>query len=122
MKSLKKSMSTDYQNWTISTLVIVYNVLMECGHLLSLSIKLSLVYIYIYIYIYAYIILYITIIIAELSTNTTLNMLAKEKEGISSNESLRIENVTYKNYIIQQTMFNYLSNTNFLGISVSCLF
>ena len=75
-----------------------------------------------YVCMYVYIILYITIIIAELSTNTTLNMLAKEIEGISNNESLRIQNVTYKNNIIQQTMFNYLSNTNFLGISVSCLF
>ena len=46
-------------------------------------------------------------------------MLAKEIEGINNNESLRIENVTYKNNIIQQTMFNYLSNTNFFGISVS---
>ena len=66
--------------------------------------------------------LYIIIVIIELSTNTTLNMLAKEIEGINNNESLRIENVTYKNNIIQQTMFNYLSNTNFLGISVSSLF
>ena len=66
--------------------------------------------------------LYMIIIIIELSTNTTLNMLAKDIEGIYNNESLRIENVTYKNNIIQQTMFNYLSNTNFLGISVSSLF
>ena len=66
--------------------------------------------------------LYMIIIIIELSTNTTLNMLAKDIEGMYNNESLRIENVTYKNNIIQQTMFNYLSNTNFLGISVSSLF
>ena len=49
-------------------------------------------------------------------------MLAKDIEGINNNESLRIENVTYKNNIIQQTMFDYLSNTNFLEISVSSLF
>ena len=76
---------------------------------------------YICIYIF-YIAVHYYIIIAELSTNATLNMLAKEIEGISNNESLRIEDVTYKNNIIQQTMFNYLSNTNFLGISVSYLF
>ena len=63
-----------------------------------------------------------TIIKIEFANNETINEMAWEREGILANddsqEEFRIENATYKNNIVQQTMFKHLSNTNFIGISV----
>lgn len=63
-----------------------------------------------------------TVYYIELSENATLNTLARQAEGMTSdNESLvdfRIEDATYKNNILQQTMFKYLEMTDYMGITV----
>jgi gamma-aminobutyric acid type B receptor len=60
--------------------------------------------------------------ITKLMYNETFNELASAVEDIVDNGSFQIENVTYKNYIIKQAMFEYLSQTNFMGISGSVTF
>ena len=37
------------------------------------------------------------------------------------NQTFRVENFTYENEILMETMFKHLEETNFLGVSVSCV-
>ena len=52
----------------------------------------------------------------ELNSNATLNRLAAEAEGLNN---FKIENFTYRNNIVKDIMFKYLSRTSFIGVSVS---
>ena len=52
----------------------------------------------------------------ELNSNATLNRLAAEAEGLNS---FKIEDFTYRNNIVKDIMFKYLSRTSFIGVSVS---
>lgn len=57
----------------------------------------------------------------ELANNASLNTLAKEANGdyYNDTEEFKIEDFTYKNYVVKQLMFKHLSNTNFEGITVN---
>ena len=37
------------------------------------------------------------------------------------NQTFRVENFIYENEIFMETMFKHLEETNFLGVSVSCV-
>lgn len=52
----------------------------------------------------------------ELNSNATLNRLAAETEGLNS---FKIEDFTYRNSIVKDIMFKYLSRTSFIGVTVS---
>ena len=55
----------------------------------------------------------------DLKSNDTLSRLAWEAEGISNTQPFRLENFTYDNDIIMNTMFGNLQQSDFTGITVS---
>ena len=61
---------------------------------------------------------HIVSMLLELHTNETLNMLARRAEGLNETEEFMIEQFSYKNNIVQQLMFKYLSETTFKGVTV----
>lgn len=59
------------------------------------------------------------IFLSEFENNTNLSKMAYEAEGMTvKSEPFRIENFTYKNEVVMETMFKYLEETDFLGVSV----
>ena len=46
-------------------------------------------------------------------------MQAAEEQGIPNDDNFGLENFTYINNIIAETMFRHLKGTNFIGITVS---
>ena len=57
---------------------------------------------------------------AEFETNISLSDLAYEAGNMPNrNETFRMENFTYQNDVVMETMFKHLEETDFLGVSVS---
>lgn len=60
-----------------------------------------------------------TISFTDFESNQTLSDMAYDAENMTSqNESFRVENFSYKNQIMMDTMFKNLEKTDFLGVSV----
>ena len=57
--------------------------------------------------------------LSDLESNDTLSRLAWEAQGISSSETFRLENFTYNNDVIMNTVFGHMAQTNFRGVTVS---
>ena len=62
---------------------------------------------------------YFDSLIADLESNATLNRLAWEAQAVSTSEPFRLENFTYSNDVVRNTIFGHLEQTNFRGVSVS---
>lgn len=60
----------------------------------------------------------VLVIYIELRANETLNMLARKAEGLNKTDKFEIEHFSYKNNVVQQLMFDYLSVTAFKGVTV----
>lgn len=64
--------------------------------------------------------LHMSKLFSEFESNTSLSEMANnlvENETLRS-QPFRIENFSYKNNIVMETMFKHLETTNFLGVSV----
>ena len=56
---------------------------------------------------------------SEFENDISLSDLAHNAENMTlHSQPFRIENFSYKNNIVLETMFKHLENTNFLGVSV----
>ena len=56
---------------------------------------------------------------SEFENNISLSDLAHNAENMTlHSQPFQIENFSYKNNIVLETMFKHLENTNFLGVSV----
>lgn len=61
--------------------------------------------------------------IEEFESNTSLSDMAHIAENMTErNQTFRIENFSYKNNIVMETMFKHLENTDFLGVSGNVTF
>ena len=57
---------------------------------------------------------------SDFKTNITLSNMAHEAgRMLNRNETFRMENFTYQNNVVMETMFKHLEETDFLGVSVS---
>ena len=57
--------------------------------------------------------------LSDLESNNSLSRLAWEAQGISTSETFRLENFTYNNDVIMNTVFGHMAQTNFRGVTVS---
>ncbi len=55
----------------------------------------------------------------DLLTNGTLRRMAGIEAELEDPDGFGLENFTYKNRIIAETIFRHLEETNFVGLSVS---
>ena len=55
----------------------------------------------------------------EFESNITLSNMAHMAENMTEQDKpFRLENFSYKNDIVVETMFKHLENTDFVGVSV----
>ena len=56
----------------------------------------------------------------DFESNTTLSGMANRfVEGASLNDTFRMENFSYENSVVMETLSQHLENTSFVGVSVS---
>ncbi len=60
-------------------------------------------------------------ILSDLRSNVSLNTEAARSSGLADGQTFSIENFTYSNVVVAETMFKHFQETNFRGITVSCL-
>ena len=61
----------------------------------------------------------ISLFLTELGEDNSLNMAAKELSDLSSGETFTLDQFQYPNSVVADRMFEHLSTSNFLGITVS---